>query len=331
MTVSARPQTKFAAALAAAGVVSAASVAAMPEQVEPPTVSIEVTNAAVTDTLYGLGTGVAVLDSLVGLHVDATISLPFEASLAVLAAAEHPEVAPNVLSYLVQRFVNPAVGPPIAAYPWETEQTVAVFATLLPYPLGPSVTDPGLVNEGRFAFADAFDSVLGQLPDPLPGYAAVKDVETNTALGRTIVAGQAIARTPLYTAWTAADYLGDLPANLAADPPTPGELPTLAGNVIRGLLTPVDHSPEANALSPNATSSVGVQRSSAVRTLTKPVEKRHEAGKDADTPAGDASAVTVRAGGPKHRAPGQSLTDRLTRALTRHDQAKPVASSADAG
>ena len=72
---------------------------------------MDVANAsAVTDTLYGLGDGVGFLSSMVGIHVDATISLPFEATLAVMAAAQHPELAPNVLSYLVQRFVNPAVG-----------------------------------------------------------------------------------------------------------------------------------------------------------------------------------------------------------------------------
>ncbi len=225
MTVHARPHTKFAAALAAAGVVSGAAVTAMPQHVEPPTIRVDVANAAAVTSLQGLGTAVTVLDSLVGLHVDATISLPFEASLAVLAAAQHPEVAPNVLSYLVQRFVNPAVGPPIAAYPWETEQTVALFATLLPYPLGPSATEPGLVNQGRFAFADVFNGVLGQLPDPMPGYEAVQEVSSNTLFGGAIVAGQDIVRTPLYAAWTAADYLGNVPASVAANPQAPDQLP----------------------------------------------------------------------------------------------------------
>ena len=179
---------------------------------------------------------------MVGIHVDAAISLPFEATLAVMAAAQHPELAPNVLSYLVQRFVNPAVGPPIAAYPWETEQAFAVLATLLPYPLGPSATQPGLVNQARLAFADVFNSVLGQLPDPMPGYDAVQDVMNDTVLGGTVVAGQLAVRAPLYMAWNAVNYLGYLPANVEATLESavarPDQIPGLASNLVYGLLSP---------------------------------------------------------------------------------------------
>src|SRR4051812_19373450 len=142
--------TKLAAAVLAAGVAAPHAAANLPGSQRFPAVSIAVANAsAVTDALYGLGDGVGFLTSMVGIHVDATVSLPFEATLVALAAAQDPTVAPNVLSYLVQRFVNPAVGDPIHAYPYDTEQAFAVLATLFPYPLGPSVTEPGLVNEAR--------------------------------------------------------------------------------------------------------------------------------------------------------------------------------------
>jgi hypothetical protein len=240
MSASVLPQTKFAAALVAAGEVSAASVVGMPAH---PTIAVGVAAAsAITDSLYGVGDGVGFLTSMVGIHVDATVSLPFEATLAVLAAAQHPDVAPNVLSYLVQRFVNPAVGPPIAAYPWETEQAFAVLATLLPDPLGPNATEPGLVNQARLAFADVFNSVLGQLPDPMPGYDAVQDVMNDTVLGGTVVAGQLAARAPLYLAWNTANYLGYLPANVEASlesaAATPDQIPSLASNLVYGLLSP---------------------------------------------------------------------------------------------
>ena len=243
MSVSVRPHTRFAAALVAAGVVSAASVVSLPEPRAIPTLNVDVVNAsAITDTLYGLGRGVGVLSSLVGIHVDATISLPFEATLALMAAAEHPELSPNILSYLVQRFVNPAVGPPITAYPWYTEQTFAVIASLLPYPLGPSATEIGFVNEARLAFADAFNSVLGQLPDPLPGFDAVNDVMRNTVLGRSVVAGQLAVRAPLYVVWNTVDYLGMLPANLEAAfesaIQTPNQIPGLISYLVHGLLSP---------------------------------------------------------------------------------------------
>lgn len=243
MSVQVRPQTRLAAALVAAGVVSAASVAAMPAARELPTVSMDVANAsAITDALSSFGKGVEVASSLVGIHVDATISVPFEATLALMAAQQHPELAPNVLSYLVQRFVNPAVGPPITAYPWLTEQTAALVASLLPYPLGPSATDIGLVNEARFDFADLFNGVLGQLPDPIPGYQAVQDVMNDTTLGGALVAGQLAARAPLYMAWSTANYLGNLPVNIEASLEsaiaTPDQIPGLVSNLVYGLLSP---------------------------------------------------------------------------------------------
>lgn len=243
MSISAHSPTKFVAALVTAGVVSATSVAGLPESHDLPTVRLDVANtSAVTDALYKLGDGVGFLNSMVGIHVDAVISLPFEASLVALAAEQHPEVAPNLGSYLVQRFVNPAVGPPIAAYPWETEQAFAVLATLFPYPLGPGATEPGFINEARVAFANAFDNVLGQLPDPQPGFDAVQDVMNNTALGGTVVAAQLAARAPLYMAWNIANYLGYLPANIVATVESafqnPDQIPGLASNLVYGLLSP---------------------------------------------------------------------------------------------
>jgi hypothetical protein len=240
MSVSVRPQTKLAAALVAAGVVSAAVVVNMPAR---PTISVDVGCAsAVTDALYSLGKGTEVLSSLVGIHVDATISLPFEATLAVMAAAQNPELSPNVLSYLVQRFVNPAVGPPITAYPWETEQTAALVASLLPYPLGPSATEPGLVLEAARDFADLFNDVLGRLPDPLPGFDAVQAVMNDTVLGGAVVAGQLAVRAPLYMAWNTANYLGNVPVNLEATLEsaiaTPNQIPGLVSNLVYGLLSP---------------------------------------------------------------------------------------------
>jgi len=51
-----RPQTKFAAALLAAGVVSAASIVGVPENRDLPTINIDVANASViTDWLWNFG------------------------------------------------------------------------------------------------------------------------------------------------------------------------------------------------------------------------------------------------------------------------------------
>ena len=239
MSVSVSPHTRFAAALIAAGVVSAASVVSLPA----PTTRIDVANAsAVTDALSSFGKGVEVLSSLVGIHADAVVSLPFEASLAVLAAQQHPELGSSVLSYLVQRFVNPAVGAPIYAYPWETEQAVSLLASLLPHPLGPSATDPGLLLAGGKAFAAAFDGVLGQLGDPLPGFGAVQDVMNGTVLGGVVVAGQLAVRAPIYLAWNTVNYLGNLPVDVEASIESaisdPRQIPGLISHLVYGLLSP---------------------------------------------------------------------------------------------
>lgn len=238
-----RPQPRLAAALLAAGVVTASSVVNLPAPRDVPTVTAHIAYAsAVTDALVDAGQGVEVVNSLVGIHVDAVISLPFEATLALLAAVRNPELSPSVLSFLVQRFVNPAVGEPIHAYPYDTELTVARLAALLPYPLGPSATEPGLLLEGGRIFAEAFDSVLGQLPDPIPACEAVGDVMNDTVLGGLVVAAHLTARAPMNMVWNTANYLGYLPANVEAVVESaladPAQLPGLVSHLAYGLLSP---------------------------------------------------------------------------------------------
>ncbi|BBZ26514.1 hypothetical protein MMAD_08090 [Mycolicibacterium madagascariense] len=234
MSIAVRPHTRFAAALVAAGVVSAASVVGLPEH---RSVSIDVANAsAITDVLSSFGKGVEVASSLVGIHVDAVVSLPFEASLAVLAAAQHPELGSSILSYLVQRFVNPSIGAPFVAYPFETEQAVSLLGSLLPQPL------PGLVDQAGKDFATAFDDVLKHLGNPVPGYDAVQAVMNDTVLGGVVEAGQLAVRAPIYAGWNTVNYLGNLPVNVEASVESaiakPGHIPGLASNLVYGLLSP---------------------------------------------------------------------------------------------
>jgi hypothetical protein len=227
----------------AAGVVSAASVVSMPAHRGVPTVQADVAyTSAVTDALAGFGQLTEVGNSLIGIHVDAVISLPFEATLALMAAQQHPELSSSVLSFLVQRFVNPSVGDPIHAYPYDTELTVSRLAELLPYPLGPSATEPGLINEGGVAFAAVFNSVLSQLGDPIPGYEAVQSVMHDTALGGAVVAAHLLTRAPMNMAWNTANYLGYLPANVEAAFESaiaePDKIPGLISYLAYGLLSP---------------------------------------------------------------------------------------------
>jgi hypothetical protein len=87
-----------------------------------------------------------------------------------------------------------------------------------------------------------FNSVLGQLADPLPGFEAVNAVMDDTVLGGAIVAGHLAARAPMNMAWNSANYLGYLPANLEASLESaigrPDEIPGLVSNLVHGLLSP---------------------------------------------------------------------------------------------
>ena len=117
---SVRPQTKFAAALVAAGVVSAASLVAVPENRSLPVLNIDVAKASViTDALWGLGNAVNAVAVGLAIASDASSSLPFDVSTAIALAAQNPSIGPNLLSWLIQRYTNPSENYPPYTYPWD--------------------------------------------------------------------------------------------------------------------------------------------------------------------------------------------------------------------
>ena len=87
MNASVRPHTKFAAAMLAAGVVSAGSVIALPERADVaglPVVSADVENASfITDALYNFGTGVSASANALFVPEQAIRFFPFNALLSV--------------------------------------------------------------------------------------------------------------------------------------------------------------------------------------------------------------------------------------------------------
>jgi len=232
-----RPQTKFAAALLAAGVVSAASIVAVPEYRALPAISTEVANASViTDWLGSFGDAVAGVASGVAVTFDGGLSLPFNAAAAIGAAAQNPSLSPNVLSYLVQQYVNPSNNYPSYTYPWGIKWFgIEQLAGLLPYPIGTSVIDA--VNQ----IADAIGGALSGLPDPLPGRFAI-DQFSNTDIGRTVDAANAAVTAPMWMLYNTAYYLGYLPQDLEATLESaiqnPSQIPGLVSNLVYGLLSP---------------------------------------------------------------------------------------------
>jgi hypothetical protein len=240
---SVRPQTKFAAALVAAGVVSAASIVGVAENRSLPVLNIDVANASViTDALYGLGDAVNGVASGVALTFDGAFSLPFDAFTAIAIATQNPSLSPNLLSWLVQRYVNPSDAYPYYSYPWAIKvDSIEPLAGLLPYPLGPNTMDNGFVINAVNQIADAINDALSGLPSSVPGVFAT-DAFWASDIGRTVVAANLAVTAPVWMLYNTAYYLGYLPADLEATFESaiqnPSEIPGLVSNLVYGLLSP---------------------------------------------------------------------------------------------
>lgn len=240
-----RPHTKFAAALVAAGVVSAASIVGVPENRSLPVLNIDVANTSViTDALYGLGNAVNGVASGVALTLDGALSLPFDASTAIAVAAQNPSLGPNLLTWLVQRYVNPSDAYLNYAYPYEIKFfSIEPLAALLPYPLGPNAnaTDNGLIVNAVNQIADAINDALAGLPSADPGQTAMNEFWASD-IGRTVVAVNSAVIAPVWMLYSTAFYLGYLPANLEETLESavrdPSEIPGLVSNLVYGLLSP---------------------------------------------------------------------------------------------
>jgi len=232
-----RPQTKFAAALLAAGVVSAASIVGVPEYRDLPTINADVANASViTDWLRNFGGAVTGVATGVAIPFWAGLSLPFDATAALAAAAQNPSLSPNVLSWLVQRYVNPSDDYGQYTYPRDFKwSSIGQLAGLLPYPLGLNVMNA--VNQ----IADAIGGALSGLPDAVPGDIAT-NAFWNSDIGRTLDAVNLAVTAPVWMLYDTALYLGYLPANLEATLEAaiqnPSDIPGLVSGLVYGLVSP---------------------------------------------------------------------------------------------
>jgi hypothetical protein len=238
-----RPQTKFAAALMAAGVVTAASIVGVPENRSLPVLNIDVANASViTDALVGLGGAVDDVAYGVALTLDGAFSLPFDASATVALAVQNPSLGPSLLSWLVQLYANPADAFPYITYPWLFKvNTIEPLAALLPYPLGPNGVDDGLITNAVNQLADAIGNALAGLPSPGPGVLATQEF-WDSDIGRTVLAANYAVTAPAWMLYDTALYLGYLPASLEATFESaiqnPSEIAGLVSNLVNGLLSP---------------------------------------------------------------------------------------------
>ena len=233
---SVRTQTKFTAALVAAGVVSAASLGGVSDNRSLPVLNIDVAKASViTDVLQGFGNAIDGVNAGVLWASVGGSSLPFEAATVIALAAQNPSIASNLLSYLVQRYVNPSDNFPWITYPWLIKvDSIEQLAGVLPSPLSDDIINA--VN----GIADAINDALAGLPSADPGGDAVVDFLA-TDIGRTFDAVNLAVTAPAYMLSNIVSYLGYLPVNLEATLESaiqdPSEIPGLASNLVNMLLS----------------------------------------------------------------------------------------------
>jgi hypothetical protein len=236
-----RPHTKLAAAMLAAGIVSGATVVAMPEQ-HLPTVTADVANASfVTDALRNFGLFVNYGAGGAAVATEGALALPFDAALGLVAAQNNPSASTGIVSDLINRYVNPS--PKFTTdftYPeLLLHYYLPQIASMLPFPLGPNATDAGVIMNIANAYSDAVNDALKNLPDAAAGRDALL-AASSTDIGQVIGAAKTAAWAPVTIALSTVAYLGNLPATLEASVENairqPDQLPGLMSNLVYGLL-----------------------------------------------------------------------------------------------
>jgi hypothetical protein len=233
---SVRPQTKFTAAVVAAGVVSAASLGGVSENRSLPVLNIDVAKASViTDALVGFGDAVNGVASGLALASDAGSSLPFDAFTALAIAAQNPSLGPSLLSWLIQRYTNPSDNYLPDTYPRDIKEfSIEPLAALLP-------VGSDLIINAVNQISDAINDALSVLPSSDPGVLATDEFWASD-IGRTVSAVNFAVTAPAWLLYSTAFYLGYLPVNLEATfesaLQSPSEIPGLVSNLVYGLLSP---------------------------------------------------------------------------------------------
>ncbi|TLH50903.1 hypothetical protein [Mycolicibacterium aubagnense] len=232
--------TRLAAAALTAGVVVAGSAIGTTERVQPIIEAKVVNTSLITDFFGSVGWFVQGAASSVAIPIDTVVSLPFDALTAIAVAVQNPGSVPSVLSWLVNRYANPAESYPYYTFPWDFKtNALGDIALAFPYPLGPSGAQPGLINSVVDGIANAIGSALSGLPDPAAG-AAGADAFWATTAGRILTSVNNLPMAPVWALWDVADYAGFLPYNVVATIESaiksPQAIPGLISNLIYGLL-----------------------------------------------------------------------------------------------
>jgi hypothetical protein len=238
--------TKFAAAALAAGVVAAgSSIGPIGAERALPTIEANVANTSVvTDALYNVGSFIDGVNWGVALPIEAVVSLPFDTLAALAAAVQSPVDAPSALSYLINRYANPSesyVQNFYYTYPWDFKVSAIDdgIAIALPFPLGSSATEQGLIPGIADGIANVIGNALAGLPDPTAGAGATFTFWATPAGGILNSVNNALLA-PVLALARVVEYAGFLPYNVEATIESaiqsPQEIPGLVSNLAYGLL-----------------------------------------------------------------------------------------------
>lgn len=229
-------------ALLAAGVIAATPTVVAPvvHHAAPAVSSAAVQPVSfITDALNGLASLVDVGTGLTEAGVKGVAGLPVYGAAALVESLTHLNLAPSVLSYITQLYLNPALGGSLMSQLFDEGRH---FAALLPYPLGPSGTKGGILVDALNGTASTIGNVFTALPSVVQGEARVTGFLLDTDPGRLVLAaGQAILSV-VQAGNEVVSWAAHLPAVLEASLESairkPGDIPGLVSNVVNGVLGP---------------------------------------------------------------------------------------------
>jgi hypothetical protein len=253
MNLAVRPQTRLVAALLAAGVVAAVPAVVTPtDEALPALSSIAVRPASViTDALTNLGVAVDAGVWAVETTGYAIGYLPYYAIAAAVAAAQDPSHTGNVLSYVLQQYLNPAF--------YTTYTTGDYYSYPFTIAYGPLWSLASLLPSGgdqALAAIDDTATTIGKLfsglPDPVAGQEAIWNAwatVTSNAAGQLVDAATEVLPSVVNALGGVVSWAGYQPALLEAslesalrDPSQiPGLLSTLVVNTAQALVNVVDN------------------------------------------------------------------------------------------
>lgn len=241
MFAQARPiPTRLAAAAVAAGVAVAGVPALVtgeaPPEVYRPAAADVLPASAITDLLYRISEDVSAIRSGFALPAEAAVGLAVDAFSSALIAAGNPALLPSLVSYLIQRAVNPGGDAAYVVGSYPLLYRMLVLDRLVSEIPG---IGPALVRLLAEVSNSVGDAIAAQLPDAYPAVLAMRDFVPSPR-GLVLQAVRAGLLVPVWIAGAALYRLSRLPADAEAAFEAallnPADFPGLMSYLVRRLV-----------------------------------------------------------------------------------------------